>query len=109
VALCASEEKIGNILTGEKKQVDTATIVRELLDAVGQGSKHPAFYQRVWPSLSAYVHTYEESLFPWLRGQNIEPKFTELELNSLLQRVSLTAKLIETGALLLLVQPGEAA
>lgn len=102
VARCASEEKVENILTGEKRQIDTATIVRELVEAAGQGGKHAGFYSRVWPRLSVYTHTYEESLEPWLRGQDIEPQFTETELLSLLKRASLSAQLIEAGVLSLL-------
>ncbi len=102
IARCASDEKIENILSGEKKQIDTATIIRELLAAVGHSDKHSSFYQRVWPSLSAYSHSYEESLHPWLSGQDIEPNFTEEHLLSLLTRASLTAKLVEAGVLSLL-------
>lgn len=107
VARCASEDKVKNILTGEKKQIDTCTIVRELLEAAGQGGKHEGFYQRVWPNLSAYTHTYEESLAPWLRAQDIDPKFTDEELTSLLTRASLSAQLIEAGVLSLVVQSAD--
>lgn len=102
VARCASDEKIENILSGGKKQIDTATIIRELLAAVSQSDKHSSFYKRVWPGLSAYTHSYEESLLPWLSSQDIEPIFTEEHLLSLLTRASLTAKLIEAGVLSLL-------
>lgn len=100
---CASDEKIENILSGDKKQIDTATIIRELLVAVGQSDKHSSFYKRVWPSLSAYTHSYEESLHPWLSGRDIEPSFAEDRLLSLLTRASLMAKLIEAGVRSLIV------
>lgn len=105
IARCASDEKISNILTGNKKQIDTATIVGELLSAVNQSDKHTSFYQRVWPSLSTYTHSYEESLFPWLSDENIEPCFTEEHLLSLLTRCHLTAQLIEMGVLSLFADP----
>lgn len=102
IAGCASEEKVRNVLTGDKKQIDTATIVRELQEATGRGNTNVDFYKRVWPQLSAYTHAYENSLDPWLRGQDIAPMFTEEELTSLLHRTSLSAKLIEAGVLSLL-------
>jgi len=108
VAHCASDEKIKNLLTGDKKQIDTATIVRELVEAVDQDSKHASFYQRVWPELSAYTHTYEEALSPWLRGQDIESKFTNEELLALLKRVSLLANFIKVGVFSLLAIPDAA-
>jgi hypothetical protein len=109
VARCATEAKVENILSGNKKQIDTATIVRELIEAAGQSGKHSDFYSRVWPRLSVHTHTYEESLDPWLRGQDIESKFTEEELLSLLKRASLSAQLVEAGVLSLLAQPENAA
>lgn len=105
IARCASDERISNILTGNKKQFDTASIVRELLSAVNQGDKHSSFYQDVWPSLSAYIHYYEESLFHWLSGEHIEPSFTEDDLLSLLTRCHHTAQLIEMGVLSFLADP----
>ena len=102
IAHCASDEKIENVLTGSKKQIDTATIVRELVEAAGQSERYAGFYQRVWPRLSAYTHTHEESLAPWLRGQDIESLFTTKELLALLKRASLSAQLIGVGALSLL-------
>lgn len=108
VARCASDDKIENLLTESKKQIDTATIVRELIEAAEQSDKHAGFYQHVWPRLSAYTHTYEESLAPWLRGQDIEPNFTDEELLSLLKRASLSAQLIGAGVLSLLAQPDAA-
>jgi len=105
VARCASDEKVENILSGAKKQVDTATIVRELLAAVAPTGAHDGFYQRVWPSLSAYTHTYEESLVPWISGPDVEAKFESKNLLSLLHRASLTAQLIEAGVLALLAAP----
>ena len=109
VARCASDDKVENILTGDKKQIDTATIVRELLDAAGQSAKHPDFYKRVWPRLSVYTHTYEESLSPWLRGPDVEPKFSEDELLSLLKRANLAAELIEAGVTSLIAHAANAA
>lgn len=108
VARCASDEKVENVLTGDKKQIDTATIVRELLEAAGQGGTHAGFYSRAWPRLSVYTHTYEESLAPWLRGPDIEPTFKDEELLALLKRASLSAQIIEAGVLSLLASQADA-
>ena len=109
VARCATDDKVENILTGDKKQIDTASIVRELLDAAGQAANPPDFYTKVWPRLSVYTHTYEESLSPWLRGPDIEPKFSEDELLSLLRRARLAAELIEAGVTSLIAHTPNAA
>ena len=105
VANCATDDKVANILTGHKKQIDTATIIRELIAAFGQSEKHPEFYKRVWPTLSAYSHTYEKSLESWLMGQDIELEYTEKELLSLLSKIKHSAQLIEAGVMALLTQP----
>jgi hypothetical protein len=97
IAKCASDEKLKNILTGDKKQIDMATIIRDLIEAVGHSAKHEYFYKKVWPRLSAYTHTYEESLLPWLRGPDIDGQYSEDEQITLLKNASLVASLIVLG------------
>jgi hypothetical protein len=97
IAQCASDEQIKNVISGAKKQIDTASIIRQLNECTDLQDKYPNFYQSVWPNLSSHIHSYENSLIPWLVGQDVEPKFMEEELFSLLNRASLMAPLIELG------------
>ncbi|MEK8034185.1 hypothetical protein AACH06_25445 [Ideonella sp. DXS29W] len=107
VAHCASEEKAENLHTGAKKQIDMATIVRELIEAGGKAGDHPDFYRRVWPHLSAFTHSYEASLDPWLQGQDVEANFEDGDLMSLLKRTHLMCQCIEAGVLSMRADPSE--
>jgi hypothetical protein len=97
IARCASDEQINNVISGAKKQIDTASIVRQLIESNDLQDKFPNWYQSVWPNLSSHIHTYENSLIPWLVGQDVELQLNEEKLFSLLNLANQVAPLIEAG------------
>lgn len=99
VAKCATDEKIANLRSATKKQIDFKSILDDLLKATSLSEKYSNCYKQVWPYLSTFTHTYELALEPWLTTTDIEQNFSEEILVELLTIVNLLAKLIELGVL----------
>lgn len=97
VIKCASDTQGENLVSGVQKQVDMAGVINALKDKAGIGDKYSSFYREVWPALSAYLHTYETQLQPWLAGQNVESNYTEVQLSKLVCLASKTMALAELG------------
>jgi hypothetical protein len=76
-----------------------ASVIRDLNEAAGSSENHANFYKSVWPDLSAFLHTYEVQLRPWLAGTDIESSHSEEQLSSLVTLASKTMRLAEYGVL----------
>ncbi len=85
----ASDEQVQTYIQSGTK-LDMASMMKALGKAVGLDAHHAIY--RHWHSLSAYTHTGELQVQRWLLTENIEPRYSDAELNEL---VNLSCKIAE--------------
>ncbi len=96
VGHCATDEQAANLVSGDKKQVDMASIISVLLREL-QSTENADFYKKAWPALSACTHTYEHQLLPWLTEQDITPTYQSGQIEWVLKRATEALNIIEAG------------
>jgi len=96
VGHCATDEQAANLLSGDKKQIDMASIISVLLRDL-KSTEHADFYKKAWPALSACTHTYEHQLLPWLIDQDITPSYQSGQIEWVLKRATEALNIVEAG------------
>lgn len=97
VLRCANEQQIKNIIEGNQRQIDMASIFssieKALTKSAGRDIKAKSLYDNHWRVLSAYTHGYEQQVQRWLTTKDIEPKYAKEEIQELIYLSDLIAKL----------------
>lgn len=97
VSHCATEAQVQNIVEGTQKQVDMASIFtsveRALSENAGRNVNAKSLYDKHWKGLSAYTHGYEQQVQRWLVTNDIEPNYSEEEVDGLIYLSDHIAKL----------------
>jgi hypothetical protein len=96
-AKCANDSQVENIITGSQHQFDMASVIDALNKKSGTADKHQGFYKKVWPELSAFVHTFEIQLQAWVATSDVESSYTEEQLVQLIDRAANTMVFAELG------------
>lgn len=94
---CATEAQVQNIVEGTQRQIDMASIFtsveRALSENAGRNVNAKSLYDKHWKVLSAYTHGYEQQVQRWLVTKDIEPNYSGEEVEELIYRSDLIAKL----------------
>jgi hypothetical protein len=94
---CATEEQERNVIEGNKKQLDTASMFAAIEEAIkgssGRDLPIKDLYDKHWKVLSAYTHSYEQRVQRWLATKDIEPTYSTEETEELVLRSNLIARL----------------
>lgn len=94
---CATDEQVKNVIEGNKKQLDTASMFAAIEKALNKNTNRKVdvkkLYDNHWKVLSAYTHAFEQQVQRWLVTKDIEPNYSTEEVSELISRADLIAKL----------------
>lgn len=85
ILYCATDDQVDTFTT-EGTKLDMASMMKQVGSAISK-DLHGTIYQH-WHSLSAYTHTGEHQVQRWLTTKDIEPKYSEKEIEELLRIVT---------------------
>lgn len=78
--------------------LDMASMMKALDKAIGLKAYH-SIYEDKWKALSAYTHTGELQVQRWITTKDVEPKYSDAEIQELVRLSSLTARLASQAVL----------
>lgn len=93
ISHCATDDQVKTFALGGKKQLDMSSLVSELGKKLSDWNAHAVLYKRTWPIISAYTHTYEHQIQPWLFASEVCPNYTSEQVSWLLANASPCLKL----------------
>ena len=74
---CATDEQVKNVIEGNKKQLDTASMFEAIEKALNKDTDRvidvKKLYDNHWKVLSAYTHAFEQQVQRWLMTEDVEP------------------------------------
>jgi len=93
ISHCATDEQVKSFAMGGKKQLDMSSLIGALGKKLNDPKAHDVLYQKTWPVVSAYTHTYEHQVQHWLSIDEVSPTYTPEQLTWLLSNASPCLKL----------------